>query len=85
MTIDARVSYSEGTSCTDYDPMITDDGTPGHPAHASTCTGWEPVGTSTAKFTGHLDGAGNRIINLYAKTSGPLACSAIQTAPPSKT
>ena len=68
-TIDAMASRSEGTDgCTPYNPT-TESGA-GHPAHASTCTGWVPVGrTSRAKFTGHLNGAGNRITNLYAKAS----------------
>ena len=70
-TIEATASRSEGRDgCTPYDPDEENTGEAGHPAHASTCTGWVPVGTSTEKFTGHLNGAGNRIINLYAKASG---------------
>ena len=70
-TIDATASRSEGTDgCTPYDPDEENTGEAGHPAHASTCTGWVPVGTTvgtsaTNAFTGSLEGAGYTINNLY--------------------
>ena len=65
-TIDATASRSEGTDgCTPYDPDEENTGEAGHPAHASTCTGWTPVGDNTTPFTGSLEGAGYTINNLY--------------------